>query len=194
MLEADAFLRHMVRVAVGTMLLVGRGAWEPARVAALLGGAPRGAAGPTAPAHPLTLVGRPLPVGGRRGQLVPGRAAPAVAGTISSQTGAAHPHAVEAVRGSRRRSGPRRELGREEARIASACAAFAQPPTSSGVSQAEIVYIRGPTVAEHDAEEPGHLHEVAMTPGCARAPHPAPRGCVASSTVRLTAPGSPLPP
>jgi hypothetical protein len=26
-------------------------------VAALLGGAPRGAAGPTAPAHPLTLVG-----------------------------------------------------------------------------------------------------------------------------------------
>ena len=56
-LEADAFLRHMVRVAVGTMLLVGRGAWEPARVAALLGGAPRGAAGPTAPAHPLTLVG-----------------------------------------------------------------------------------------------------------------------------------------
>jgi tRNA pseudouridine38-40 synthase len=57
LLEADAFLRHMVRVAVGTMLLVGRGAWEPARVAALLGGAPRGAAGPTAPAHPLTLVG-----------------------------------------------------------------------------------------------------------------------------------------
>jgi tRNA pseudouridine38-40 synthase len=56
-LEADAFLRHMVRVAVGTMLLVGRGAWEPGRVAALLGGAPRGAAGPTAPAHPLTLVG-----------------------------------------------------------------------------------------------------------------------------------------
>ncbi len=56
-LEADAFLRHMVRVAVGTMLLVGRGAWDTARVAALLGGAPRGAAGPTAPAHPLTLVG-----------------------------------------------------------------------------------------------------------------------------------------
>ena len=74
-IEADAFLRHMVRVAVGTMLLVGRGAWEPARVAALLGGAPRGAAGPTAPAHPLTLVGGPLPVGGRRRQLVPGRAA-----------------------------------------------------------------------------------------------------------------------
>ncbi len=56
-IEADAFLRHMVRVAAGTLLLVGRGLWEPSRVAALLAGAPRGAAGPTAPAHPLTLVG-----------------------------------------------------------------------------------------------------------------------------------------
>ena len=56
-IEADAFLRHMVRVAVGTLLLVGRGLWAPARVGALLAGAPRGAAGPTAPAHPLTLVG-----------------------------------------------------------------------------------------------------------------------------------------
>jgi len=55
--EADAFLRHMVRVAVGTMLLVGRGAWDTTRLSALLAGAPRGAAGPTAPAHPLTLVG-----------------------------------------------------------------------------------------------------------------------------------------
>lgn len=54
--EADAFLRHMVRVTVGTLLLVGRGLWRPERVAALLAGAPRGAAGPTAPAHPLTLV------------------------------------------------------------------------------------------------------------------------------------------
>jgi tRNA pseudouridine38-40 synthase len=55
--EADAFLRHMVRVLVGTMLLVGRGAWEPGRLDGLLRGAPRGAAGPTAPAHGLTLVG-----------------------------------------------------------------------------------------------------------------------------------------
>lgn len=54
--EADAFLRHMVRVIAGTLLLVGRGAWPAERVAGLLGGAPRGAAGPTAPAHPLTLV------------------------------------------------------------------------------------------------------------------------------------------
>jgi tRNA pseudouridine38-40 synthase len=55
--EADAFLRHMVRVLAGTFLLVGRGAWPPERLDALLAGAPRGAAGPTAPAHPLTLVG-----------------------------------------------------------------------------------------------------------------------------------------
>jgi tRNA pseudouridine38-40 synthase len=46
----------MVRVAVGTMLLVGQGAWSPEQVGALLGGAPRGAAGPTAAPHPLTLV------------------------------------------------------------------------------------------------------------------------------------------
>jgi tRNA pseudouridine38-40 synthase len=56
-IEADAFLRHMVRVLVGTMLLVGRGHWPVERVDALLAGAPRSAAGPTAPAHPLTLVG-----------------------------------------------------------------------------------------------------------------------------------------
>jgi tRNA pseudouridine38-40 synthase len=55
-IEADAFLRHMVRVLVGTMLLVGRGTWEPGRLGGLLSGAPRSAAGPTAPAHPLALV------------------------------------------------------------------------------------------------------------------------------------------
>lgn len=54
--EADAFLRHMVRVLAGTLLLVGRGAWPPVRLDALLAGAPRGAAGPTAPARALTLV------------------------------------------------------------------------------------------------------------------------------------------
>ena len=56
--EADAFLRHMVRVA-GRHDAAGRpGAWPSRRGwTALLEGAPRGAAGPTAPAHPLTLVG-----------------------------------------------------------------------------------------------------------------------------------------
>lgn len=55
-IEADAFLRHMVRVIVGSMLLVGRGTWSVERFAQLLHGAERGNAGPTAPAHPLTLV------------------------------------------------------------------------------------------------------------------------------------------
>jgi len=45
------------------MLLVGRGAWPVERLGALLLGAPRGAAGPTAPAHPLTLVGIAYPDG-----------------------------------------------------------------------------------------------------------------------------------
>ena len=55
-IEADAFLRHMVRVLAGSMLLVGRGHWPVERFTRLLEGAPRSAAGPTAPAHPLTLV------------------------------------------------------------------------------------------------------------------------------------------
>jgi len=54
--EADAFLRHMVRILVGSMLLVGRGHWNVGQFTRLLDGAPRSAAGPTAPAHALTLV------------------------------------------------------------------------------------------------------------------------------------------
>ena len=55
-IEANAFLRHMVRVLVGSMLLVGRGHWPLERFVRLLAGAPRTQAGPTAPAHGLTLV------------------------------------------------------------------------------------------------------------------------------------------
>lgn len=66
-IEADAFLRHMVRVLVGTLLMVGRGRWSPDRLAALLEGAPRSAAGPTAPAHPLTLVAVRYPGDGAPG-------------------------------------------------------------------------------------------------------------------------------
>ena len=49
------FLRHMVRAIVGTLVEVGRRAADPSIVRALLGGAPRSAAGPTAPARGLCL-------------------------------------------------------------------------------------------------------------------------------------------
>jgi tRNA pseudouridine38-40 synthase len=56
-IEADAFLHHMARTLVGTMLETARGARELGSFARLLEGAPRGAAGPTAPPHALTLTG-----------------------------------------------------------------------------------------------------------------------------------------
>lgn len=54
-IEADAFMRQMVRVLVGTMLEVGAGRRDPAGFAALLAGAPRASAGPTAEPHGLCL-------------------------------------------------------------------------------------------------------------------------------------------
>jgi tRNA pseudouridine38-40 synthase len=64
-IEADAFMRHMNRVLVGTMLEVSSGRRSlsgPARgerpsFQALLAGQPRRAAGPTAPSHGLYLAG-----------------------------------------------------------------------------------------------------------------------------------------
>lgn len=52
---ADAFMRNMVRVLVGTMLEVASGRRDVADFEALLRGAPRSAAGPTAPPHGLYL-------------------------------------------------------------------------------------------------------------------------------------------
>jgi tRNA pseudouridine38-40 synthase len=54
-IEADAFMRNMVRVLVGTMLEVGGGRRSLADFNSLLRGAPRERAGDTAPAHGLHL-------------------------------------------------------------------------------------------------------------------------------------------
>ena len=54
-IEADTFMRHMVRVLVGTMLEVGTGRRDVTSFARLLEGAPRSQAGPTAEPHGLFL-------------------------------------------------------------------------------------------------------------------------------------------
>ena len=56
-IEADAFLRHMNRVLVATMLEVAGGRRTPDAFAGLLEGGSRAQAGPTAPAHGLYLAG-----------------------------------------------------------------------------------------------------------------------------------------
>jgi tRNA pseudouridine38-40 synthase len=53
---ADAYLRHMVRIMVGTLLRVGSGALKPLAIVRLLQGDRSVYAGPAAPAHGLYLV------------------------------------------------------------------------------------------------------------------------------------------
>ena len=56
-IEADGFMRQMIRVLVGTMLEVGGGRRSVASFSELLSGRPRSEAGRTAPAHGLYLAG-----------------------------------------------------------------------------------------------------------------------------------------
>ncbi|MCK6481960.1 MAG: tRNA pseudouridine(38-40) synthase TruA [Planctomycetes bacterium] len=68
--EGEGFLYNMVRAIAGTLVEVGRGRWEPGRVAGILAARDRRAAGPTAPARGLVLVsvafGPPRTAGRRR--------------------------------------------------------------------------------------------------------------------------------
>ncbi len=54
--RGEGFLRHMVRIAVGTLLEIGRGRRVPDDLPGVLEARSRAAAGATAPAHGLTLV------------------------------------------------------------------------------------------------------------------------------------------
>jgi tRNA pseudouridine38-40 synthase len=56
-IEADAFMRNMIRVLVGTMLEVGGGRRAPETFGALLAGRPRSEGGITAPPHGLHFLG-----------------------------------------------------------------------------------------------------------------------------------------
>lgn len=55
-IEADAFLRHMVRTIVGTSIQIGLGKLPPTELATAMQRGERAAAGPTAPAGGLTLL------------------------------------------------------------------------------------------------------------------------------------------
>jgi len=56
-IEADGFLRHMVRIIMGTLVEVGRGKLTPSHIEKIIEARDRRKAGPTAPPHGLCLVG-----------------------------------------------------------------------------------------------------------------------------------------
>jgi len=60
-ITANAFLRHMVRGVVGTLIEVGRGRLEPAQFGTILEAEDRRRAGPNAPSHGLILTGVEYP-------------------------------------------------------------------------------------------------------------------------------------
>ena len=55
-IEGEGFLRHMVRILVGTLVDVGLGRTRAGGISAILAARDRTRAGSTAPAHGLTLV------------------------------------------------------------------------------------------------------------------------------------------
>ena len=59
--QANAFLHHMIRNIVGSLLLVGRGERSEAWIGEVLAGRRRELAGPTAPAAGLTFMGPMYP-------------------------------------------------------------------------------------------------------------------------------------
>ena len=60
-MQANAFLHHMVRNIVGSLLMVGRGEQPDDWIAELLDGRDRSVAGPTAPAAGLVFLGPRYP-------------------------------------------------------------------------------------------------------------------------------------
>lgn len=54
--KGNGFLYNMVRIIAGTLIEVGRGKYPPDKIKEILNGCNRSLAGPTAPAHGLTLV------------------------------------------------------------------------------------------------------------------------------------------
>jgi tRNA pseudouridine38-40 synthase len=62
-LEANAFLRHMVRAIVGTVVLIGQERRAPNDMARILASRDRAQAGPTAPPHGLYLMSVTYPHG-----------------------------------------------------------------------------------------------------------------------------------
>ncbi len=69
---ARSFLHHQVRNMVGSLKLVGEGAWQPERMGSALAAADRRAAGPTAPPEGLFLVSVRYPDDWMRNDLVAG--------------------------------------------------------------------------------------------------------------------------
>jgi tRNA pseudouridine38-40 synthase len=88
-ITANAFLRHMVRGIVGTLVQVGRGRFDSAQFTTMIAAADRRQGGPNAPPHGLMLVGVDYPAHyeiERKGRAVrPGGRAAIISGSIGER-------------------------------------------------------------------------------------------------------------